>query len=134
MAQPTSLHILLLSWALALIPAGITHAAESPADEISGYFRVMWGLCIVLAIILILYALLKRRFSIINPRGGRAIRVLEIQPLMPRKSLCLVEVKGREFLLGIGTDTITLLADLDNSPKASFQETLDSAARAGQQP
>lgn len=134
MARPTSLPLLLLSWSLILIPAGISQAAETPADEISGYFRVMWGLCIVLAIILILYALLKRRFSIINPRSGKSIRVLEIQPLMPRKSLYLVEVKGREFLLGVGADTITLLADLDDNPKTSFRETLDTAARAAQQP
>lgn len=134
MARPTSLPLLLLSWSLILIPAGISQAAETPADEISGYFRVMWGLCIVLAIILILYALLKRRFSIINPRSGKSIRVLEIQPLMPRKSLYLVEVRGREFLLGVGADTITLLADLDDNPKTSFRETLDTAARAAQQP
>lgn len=134
MARPTSLPLLLLSWSLILIPAGISQAAETPADEISGYFRVMWGLCIVLAIILILYALLKRRFSIINPRSGKSIRVLEIQPLMPRKSLYLVEVKGREYLLGVGADTITLLADLDDNPKTSFRETLDTAARAAQQP
>lgn len=139
MLQPTSRrtiphYIPLLSWSLALIPVGVSHAAESPADEISDYFRVMWGLFIVVAIILILYALFKKRFSIINPRSSRSIRVLEIQPLMPRKSLCLVEVKGREFLLGVGNDTITLLASLDDSPKTSFQETLDTTARARQQP
>jgi flagellar protein FliO/FliZ len=110
-----------------LLQAGFASAAETPADEIAAYFRVMWGLLVVLALILALYAIFRKRFSIIAPRSGKAIRVVEIQPLMPRKSICLVEVKGKEYLLGIGQDNITLLAALDGSPPASFQEALDNS-------
>lgn len=87
----------------------------------------MWGLLIVLAIMLALYALFKKRFSIMNPRSGKVIRVLEIQPLMPRKSLCLVEVKGKEYLLGVGSDNITLLAALDSNQPGSFPEILNDS-------
>jgi flagellar protein FliO/FliZ len=110
-----------------LLPATELHAAETAADDLAAYFRVMWGLLIVLAVILALYAVFKNRFSIMNPKTGKAIRILEIQPLMPRKSLCLVEVRGKEYLLGIGSENITLLASLDRNPSGSFQEALDSS-------
>ncbi len=112
---------------LLVFPASKVQAAESATEDIAAYFRVMWGLLIVLAIILVLYALFRKRFSIINPRrSGKSIHVLEIQPLMPRKALCLVEVKGKEYLLGVGNETITLLAALD-SEEISFQEALDDS-------
>ena len=110
-----------------LLPATELRAAETAADDIAAYFRVMWGLLIVLAIILALYAVFKNRFSIMNPKTGKAIRILEIQPLMPRKSICLVEVRGKEYLLGIGSENITLLASLDRNPSGSFQEALDNS-------
>ncbi len=119
--------ITLISSFSVLLQPGFVSAAETPADDIAAYFRVMWGLLIVLALILALYAIFKKRFSIIAPRSGKAIRVLEIQPLMPRKSICLVEVRGKEYLLGIGQDNITLLAALDGNPPASFQEALDNS-------
>jgi len=109
-----------------LTPAIPAQAAVADTSDITAYFRVMWGLLIVLAIILVLFALLKKRFSIINPRSTKAIRVLEIQPLMPKKSICLIEVRGREYLLGIANESITLLADMNNSKK-SFQDILDDS-------
>jgi len=112
---------------LMLTPAISAQAAVADTADITAYFRVMWGLLIVLAIILVLFALLKKRFSIINPRSTKAIRVLEIQPLMPKKSICLIEVRGREYLLGIANESITLLADMNNHSKKSFQDILDDS-------
>lgn len=124
---------------LILLPESYALAAASSVnDDLAASFRVMWGLLIVLAIILVLYALFRKRFSILNQRRpGKAIHVLEIQPLMPRKSLCLVEVKGKEYLLGVGNESISLLAALDDDPQnakineeRSFNEVLnDSQAR-----
>lgn len=129
MNRPLS-HILIIAFcALIAVPAGIVRAAVTTTDEVTSYFRVMWGLLIVLAIILLLFALLKKRFSIINPRSTKAIRVLEIQPLMPRKSICLIEVRGKEYLLGVANESISLLADLnsDCNSKPSFQEVLEQS-------
>lgn len=117
---------------LVLTPPTSAHAAVAATDDITAYFRVMWGLLVVLAIILVLFALLKKRFGIINPRSTKAIRVLEIQPLMPKKSLCLIEVRGKEYLLGIANESITLLADISSSSRSSFQEILDDS-QPGQQ-
>lgn len=112
---------------LMLIPAVTAQAAVTATDEITAYFRVMWGLFIVLAIMLVLFAFLKKRFSIINPRSSKAIRVLEIQPLMPKKSICLIEVRGKEYLIGIANESITLLADMNSNGKSSFQDILDDS-------
>jgi len=118
--------------ALVFTPATNAHAAVAATDDITAYFRVMWGLLVVLAIILVLFALLKKRFAIINPRSTKAIRVLEIQPLMPKKSICLIEVRGKEYLLGIANESITLLADMNSNSRSSFQEILDDS-QPGQQ-
>lgn len=108
-------------------------AAVTATKEIGAYFQVMGGLLVVLAVILVLYALFKKRFSIINPRSNKAIRVLEVQPLMPRKAICLIEVRGKEYLVGVGNETITLLADLGDQRPSSFNDILDTS-RTGRQP
>ena len=133
MNRPYSHIQIIATCVLALAPAASAQAAVAATSDITAYFRVMWGLLIVLAIMLVLFAFLKKRFSIINPRSTKAIRVLEIQPLMPKKSICLIEVRGKEYLLGIANESITLLADMNNSNKSSFQDILDDSHN-GQQP
>ncbi len=88
--------------------------------------RMVWGLLIVLGILLIIYALMRKRLSHIKNNGNSQIKIKEIRHLMPKKSLCLVEVRGQEFLLGIGTDTINLLSAVPTNPNESFPETLAS--------
>ena len=64
-----------------------------------------------------------------NGRDHQAIRVISTRQLMPRKSLCLVEVRGREYLLGLGNDQVTLIAAMDQDPtpssNPSFQQVLN---------
>ncbi|WP_163339255.1 flagellar biosynthetic protein FliO [Desulfopila sp. IMCC35008] len=96
-------------------------------DELAPYFRMLWGLCIVLGVMLVLYGLFKKRFNILAGRSGDIIRIKEIKPVMPKKSLCLVEVRGKEYLLGIGNESITLLANIDDPKKGSFQDVLEQS-------
>ena len=131
MARHLSQISILPAFALLGPLAGTADAAVSATGDIAAYLQVMGGLLIVLAIILVLYALFKNRFSIINPRSSKAIRILEIQPLMPRKAVCLIEVRGREYLLGVANESITLLADLGKDGNTSFKDILDES-RAGQ--
>lgn len=100
--------------------------ASEAVDELTPYFRMLWGLCIVLGIMLVLYGLFKKRFNILAGRSGDIIQIKEIKPVMPKKSLCLVEVRGKEYLLGIGNESITLLADIDDT-KNSFQDILEQS-------
>ena len=73
--------------------------------------QTLWALLIVAGLILAIYALARKRlFS--GKLGGNHIRVIEMRPLLPKATLALVEVRGREYLLGINGGNIQLLADL----------------------
>ncbi len=89
--------------------------------------RMFWGLLLVLGILLLIYGFAKKRLSPIYTNEKSKIKVLEIRHLMPKKSLCLVEVSGKEYLLGLGNDNITLLASSikpgDTLPSDKVSET-----------
>jgi flagellar protein FliO/FliZ len=117
-----------LAWLLA-VPAGEAEAAASSLIELDSYLRVFWGLGIVLAIILFLYALLRKRFSLFASHPQKHITIVEIKPLSGRKSLCLVRVKDQEFLIGLTGDTISHLATLSGPSSPSFAATLAAAGK-----
>ena len=95
-------------------------------DLITSSFRVIWGLLIVLGIILLLYGLLRKRFSLLSSLPDKEINVIEIKPLMGKKAICLVEVRGTEYLIGISESQISKLATLPPKKTSTFQETLQA--------
>ncbi|MFT5698024.1 MAG: flagellar protein FliO/FliZ [Desulforhopalus sp.] len=95
---------------------------------LAGSFRVVWGLLIVLGVILLLYGLLKKRFSLFSSLPDKEIKVVEIKPLMGKKAICLVEVRGTEYLLGISESQISTIATLPPRCNPSFSETLQAEA------
>jgi flagellar protein FliO/FliZ len=101
-------------------------AASSQIVEMESYFKVIWGLLVVLGIILALYGLLRKRFSLLANSPERNIKILEIKPLMGKKALYLITIKGNEYLLGISGDRINHLATLPNKMDQSFEATLRS--------
>jgi flagellar protein FliO/FliZ len=107
-----------------LFSPGNIYGAEAELGSMESYFRVIWGLLVVLGIILILYGIFKKRLSLFHTPSSQSIKVLEIKPLMPKKSLCLVEVKGEEYLLGISSDQITHIATIRPKKDSSFAATL----------
>lgn len=111
-----------------LSPQTATAAAEM--SDTSAYLRLTWGLLIVLGIILIFYALAKKRFSLLNSSEKNLIKVLEIRHLMPKKSICLIEVRGREYLLGIGADNVSLIAGLSQNSESTFAAILEKSSGA----
>lgn len=105
------------------------YAASPQPGELDGYFKMIWGLLVVLGLIFLLYAVLKKRFSLLATTPEKNIKVLEIKPLMGRKALCLVAVKGHEYLIGLSGDRITHLATLPDKTGMTFTETLRSTER-----
>lgn len=91
---------------------------------VEGYLRVIWGMLVVLGIMLLLYAFVRKRFSLYTGSPDQRIKVIEMKPLMQKKSLCLVEVNGDEYLLGISADRIDRIATIPKKAKGSFAETL----------
>lgn len=108
----------------------VSPALASELDsEIENYFRVIWGLLVVLGIILVLYGILRKRFSLTATAPTKNINVLEVKPLMGKKALCLVEVKGQEYLIGLSENNISHLATLNSKPDTSFINTLNDVKK-----
>ena len=91
--------------------------------------RMIWGLLIVLGILLIIYGLMKKKATLFQRPGNSAITVLETKHLMPKKTLFLVEVKGQEFLVGSGGESLSLLASFgpDGQQASRFEDILQES-------
>jgi len=99
-----------------------------PLFSLAATLRLVWGLLIVLGALLAVYALAKKKLSFLNAGGGKgAITIIEMRHLMPRKSLCLIKVRGQEYLLGLGNDQINLIAVIDPPNTKDFAATLATA-------
>jgi flagellar protein FliO/FliZ len=88
--------------------------------------KMIWGLLIVLGILLIIYGLVKKRVSLLQGGGKGIIKIIESRHLMPKKSLFLIEVRGREYLVGSGGDSLNLIASIDdeNHSNSTFESIL----------
>lgn len=111
-----------------LVPANAV-ALSTDGILVEGYLRVIWGMLVVLGIMLLLYAFVRKRFSLYSGSPDQRIKVIEMKPLMQKKSLCLIEVNGEEYLLGISGDRIDHLATLSPKTDESFAETLQEKVR-----
>jgi len=135
--------LLAMAMPLALaLPPQLAAAAESAGvtDSLTGaYLRFVAALVLVIGVMLVLYALVKKRFSLLHNRADSPIRVVETRPLAPRASLCLVEVRGQEFLLGLSQSGVNLLAAFEQprrQPDGTASQSFDSllkTSRAAQQ-
>ncbi len=108
------------SWAL---------AQESGAPDIfPAVLKMVGALLLVLGLVFFLYAMSRRGFGSLLPgaRSGQ-IRVVETRYLGPKKAVCLIEVRGQEFLLGVGSERVDLLSALGPKTPTPFEETLKSS-------
>lgn len=118
------------------ISTSTAFAGTEPPFSLSSTLRLFWGLLIVLAILLVVYALFKKKLSFLNGGGQGAITIVEMRHLMPRKSLCLIKVREQEYLIGLGHDQINLITAIppslspnEESPdNKSFAATLTATA------
>ncbi len=118
----TLLRALLLS--LLLPSAALAAATGGGGTGWAEVFRMLAGLGIVLGILFLLYAVVRRGFGPIPGARDSQLKIVEMRHLGPRKSLCLVEVRGKEFLLGVASERIDLLCRLEPGERTSFDETL----------
>jgi flagellar protein FliO/FliZ len=114
---------------LTLVPA-VVHGAGAPeaASPLAGGLRFLGGTVLVVGLILFAYAASRRWLP--AAKGG-LIRVVEMRSLGPKKSLCLVEVKGRELLLGLSADRVELLCQFDGDREPTFDEALTRQLEGG---
>ncbi len=88
--------------------------------------KMIWGLLVVLGILLIIYGLVKKRVTLLQGGGKGIIKVIESRHLMPKKSLFLIEVRGKEYLVGSGGDSLNLIASIEDEThsRSNFKSIL----------
>ncbi|ORJ63511.1 FliO/MopB family protein [Geothermobacter hydrogeniphilus] len=101
---------------------GFAAADSSSGELLSSGMRVIGTLVLIIGLVLVIYALAKKRFKLLPGRHQGAIQVLEMRYLAPKKAVALVKVRGQELLLGIGQEQVNLLHRLDTP--TDFETTL----------
>lgn len=115
-------------------PAYALVSAETELVPLS--LKVMGGLAIVLGIVLLLYAVVKKSGRWLPAGQNREINLVEVRYLAPKKALYLIEVNGSRLLLSSTSERMETLAQwpLKGDRPATFDhvlsETTDSAAHA----
>ncbi|KAF0188219.1 MAG: flagellar biosynthetic protein [Desulfobulbaceae bacterium] len=112
-----SLRLLLIAPLLVCLSVQTAMAGTEPLFSLSASLRLFWGLLIVLGVLLIVYALVKKKLSFLSGGSGKSvITIVEMRHLMPKKSVCLIKVRDQEFLIGLGNDQINLIAAIHPAP------------------
>lgn len=108
-----------------IIWPSLAMAAESTGDSLlPATLKVTAALGLMLGVLLVAYALSRKKLGFLAPPRGGVINIVETRYLGPKKSLCVVAVRGEEFLLGVGNERIELISRLDRNKTASFEDTL----------
>lgn len=85
---------------------------NSLIEKVGSVFGVLVGFAVILYLAYLATKILGRRMSI-GGRGNKNIKILESVPLGQNKSLIIVEAAGKTFLLGITSNEISLVSELD---------------------
>ena len=104
-----------------------------PASDAMSFFRTLAATAVVLGLVLLAAWLLKRgKFGLGGRRAHAAIQVETALPVGDRRSIAIVAVEGRRFLVGLAPAQVSLLAEL-GATQPGFEAALDRAtAPAGE--
>ncbi len=109
-------------------------AANNVGNTVPGFgspwpylFNLAFALVIVIILVIILIRFLAKRANV-QQRGS--ISVLAARQLAPNRSVQVVEVRGRRYLLGVA-DEITLIADVTDSfnTDTGFESRIDDGTQ-----
>jgi flagellar biosynthetic protein FliO len=92
-------------------------AVGDPQGLIFTGLKMIGALALILGLMLLSLHFLKRwRSGIIRRSPDSQVQILDVRMLAPKKSVALVEVAGTRLLLGVGTETVTMLSRIDSPP------------------
>ncbi len=100
----------------------VTEFGPSSVDFTVLFLKMIFAMIFVIALALVLIRYVLPRLAIGRTRGRTTdIRVVDRIPLDARKSLCLLEVEGKRFLIGVSENYIGMVAELrpnDETPQS----------------
>lgn len=85
---------------------------NSLIEKVGSVFGVLVGFAVILYLAYLATKILGKRMTI-GGRGNKNIKILESVPLGQNKSLMIVEAAGKTFLLGITSNEISLVSELN---------------------
>ena len=98
-----------------------------PASDTLSFFRTLAATAVVLGLVLLAAWLFKRgRFGLAGRRAQAAIQVETALPVGDRRSIAIVAVEGRRFLIGLAPAHVSLLAEL-GATRPKFEAALERA-------
>lgn len=108
-----------------LWPAQVLAAQSDMPNLFSEGLKVFGGLGLVIGILFLFYTLSRKGKWFFPASNKGEIKLIETRHLGPKNMLCLIEVRGQRFLVGVGQERIELISAID-SPKdqSSFEESL----------
>lgn len=113
-----------LALLFALIPATVQAAPYEGPGLYPALLKMLGGLALVLGILLVMYALSRKGRLFGSAKKGE-IQIKEIRQLGGKKAVCLLRVRGKDMLLGLGQDRIEMLSHLeDEGARAEFDKEL----------
>lgn len=112
--------------ALLLMPSLAYALVAAEAELVPLSLKVMGGLIIVLGIVLLLYALVKKSGRWLPAGQNREINLIEVRYLAPKKALYLIEVNGSKLLLSGTHERMETLAQwpVESDNPATFERVL----------
>lgn len=85
---------------------------NSLIGKIGSVLGVLIGFAVILYLAYMATKIMGKRMTV-NSRGNKNIKILESVSLGQNKALMIVEVTGKTLLIGITSNEITLLSELD---------------------
>jgi len=100
--------------AVAKRSSAVNTATVSPRPTAGlGLGKMALSLAIVVAIVLVLGWLFKK--LTLRLPGSRHIKIISTMPLGPKERLLVIEIQGKQRVLGVTSQSINLLFELENS-------------------
>jgi flagellar protein FliO/FliZ len=105
----------ILSLLILFFPAELWAASLEKTDLFFSGLKMFIGMIVVVGLMLLVYVLNRKGIGFLKKDKTGRIKIVEMRHLGGKKMLCMVEVKGRELLLGLGNERIDFLYDFSDS-------------------
>jgi len=96
------------------------------ANFLQAFFKMIGTLILIAcAIFLLIYFLKRFRLKALSLKKFPEIRLVSSLHLGAKKSVAIIEVSGKWLVVGVGTETLTLLTELDSPPETEVEAEID---------